>query len=170
MKKTIIVALSLGLAAAAGAETGRAVVTGTAPGSKVAGTVTFQDTKAGLQVTVKLAGLEPGDHAFHIHEFGACEDAGKAAGSHYNPLGSHHGFLPKDGMHKAHGGDMGNIMAAADGTAQLEMVLPKITLASGKYSVAGRSVIVHEKKDDFSQPAGNAGGRVGCGIIAITGK
>ena len=170
MKKIIIVALSLGLAAVAGAETGRAVVTGTAPGSKVAGTVTFQDTKAGLRVTVKLAGLEPGDHAFHIHEFGACEDVGKAAGSHYNPLGSQHGFLPKDGMHKAHGGDMGNIMAAADGTAQLEMVLPKVTLASGKYTVAGRAVIVHEKKDDFSQPAGNAGGRVSCGIIVVTGK
>ena len=170
MKKIIIVALSLGLAAVAGAETGRAVVTGTAPGSKVAGTVTFQDTKAGLRVTVKLAGLEPGDHAFHIHEFGACEDAGKAAGSHYNPQGSQHGFLPKDGMHKAHGGDMGNITAAADGTAQIEMVLPKVALASGKYTVAGRAVIVHEKKDDFSQPAGNAGGRVGCGIIAITGK
>jgi len=170
MKSMVIAVLSLGLAAAAAADTGVAVVKGTAPDSKVTGTVTFQDTKNGLKVSAKLSGLEPGDHAFHIHEFGSCENAGMAAGSHYNPLGSKHGFLPKEGLHQAHAGDMGNIMVAADGTAVLEVVLPHITLTGGKYDVAGRALIVHEKKDDFSQPAGNAGGRVGCGLIVIMGK
>ncbi len=169
MKGIIVAALSLTLATVAAADSGVALVKGTTPESKVSGTVTFHDMKGGLHVSVQLTGLTPGDHAFHIHEFGSCEDVGKAAGSHYNPLSSPHGFLPKDGMHKAHSGDMGNILAAADGSASLEVMLPRVTLAEGKYTVAGRAVIVHEKKDDFSQPVGNAGGRVGCGIIVITG-
>ena len=167
---TIIAVLSLALAASARAESGVAMIKGTTPGSSVAGSVLFQDVPSGLRVSVRLSGLEPGQHAFHIHEYGSCENAGQAAGSHYNPLGAPHGFLPKDGIHRAHGGDMGNITAAEDGSANLELTLPKIALAHGKYAVAGRAVIVHEKKDDFSQPAGNAGGRVGCGLIVVTGK
>jgi Cu-Zn family superoxide dismutase len=170
MMKTLWIGLvSLGMASAAYAETGIAVIKGTGENSNVGGTVTFQDSKEGLKVDANLTGLPPGNHGFHIHEFGSCEDSGKAAGGHYNPKGSKHGFLPTDGLHKAHGGDMGNITAGADGTAALELVLPKITLTR-KHSVAGRAVIVHEKADDFSQPVGNAGSRIGCGPILVTGK
>ena len=65
---------------------------------------------------------------------------------------------------------MGNIAAGSDGKASLEIVLPKVTLSAGKMSVAGRAVIVHEKSDDFSQPTGNAGGRIACGAILFSGS
>jgi Cu-Zn family superoxide dismutase len=162
--------LMLGMAAQVCAETGVASVKGTAEGTAIAGTVSFQDVKAGLKVTAKLSGLTPGEHGFHIHQFGSCADAGKASGGHFNPMDSPHGFLPKDGLRKAHAGDMGNITAAADGTAVLELTLPRISLSAGKFDVAGRAVIIHEKADDFSQPLGNAGGRIGCGVIVITAK
>ena len=68
-------------------------------------------------------------------------------------------------MTNAHPGDMGNLEADADGHAQLKVFLKGVTLQEGQYAVLGKSVIVHEKADDFSQPTGNAGGRVGCGII-----
>lgn len=159
----------LSVATSVFADTGVAVIKGTVDNSSVGGTVNFQDTKEGLKVSAKLTGLPSGNHGFHIHEFGGCGDAGKAAGGHFNPKESKHGFLPKDGLHKAHGGDMGNITAAADGTASLDIVLPKITL-TGNNSIAGRAVVVHEKTDDFSQPVGNAGSRIGCGPIVVTGK
>lgn len=150
------------------AEKGVAVLKGTTVESSLAGTVSFQDTKKGLEVVAAFTGLTPGLHAFHIHQFGSCADMGKAAGSHYNPKGAPHGYLPKDGPHKAHAGDMGNLTVGPDGSARLETVLPEISLSQGKSTVAGRAVIVHEKVDDFSQPVGNAGGRVACGVIMIT--
>ena len=156
------------LAAGAQAATGVAKIKGTAEGSAIAGTVTFQDTKAGLMVTAELTGVPANEHGFHIHEFGSCDDAGKAAGGHYNPLHSPHGNALKKGIKKAHAGDLGNITADGAGNAKLSAVLPKVTLTGGKYSVAGRAVVLHEKADDFGQPAGNAGGRIGCGVIVIT--
>jgi len=148
---------------------GVANVQGTAPGSTISGTVKFEDTAGGLKVSAQLTGVPAGPHAFHIHEFGSCDDMGKAAGSHYNPLKSPHGEVLKVGIHHAHAGDLGNITAGADGTAALEAVIPGVTLSGGKYDVAGRAVILHEKVDDFSQPAGNAGGRIGCGPIVLVG-
>ena len=158
------------LCASARAATGLAKIKGTAEGSPIEGTVTFTDTKQGLKVTAHLSGVPANEHGFHIHEFGSCDDAGKAAGGHYNPLHSNHGDAVKNGIKKAHAGDMGNITAAGDGKAVLEVVLPKVTLTGGKYDVAGRAVVLHEKADDFGQPTGNAGGRIGCGLIAITGE
>lgn len=165
-----VLAASLSLGVSGGwAAMGVANVQGTAPGSSIGGTVKFEDTAAGLKVSAQLTGVPPGEHAFHIHEFGSCDDMGKAAGSHYNPLKSPHGDVVKSGIHHAHAGDLGNITAAADGTASLEKVIPGVTLTDGKYNVAGRAVILHEKMDDFSQPAGNAGSRIGCGPIVLVG-
>ncbi len=152
------------------AETGVATIKGTDMNSLLKGTVTLMDTSAGLKVAAHLTGLPPGQHGFHIHEFGSCEDMGKAAGGHYNPENAMHGMVVKDGIMKAHAGDLGNIPAGTDGTATLEAVIPDVTLSGGKASVAGRAFIVHEKVDDFSQPVGNAGSRIGCGTIVITGK
>jgi Cu-Zn family superoxide dismutase len=169
MPKLLIALIALPIALNAYADSGIATIKGTTPASMVAGTVELKDTPDGLKVSAKLTGLPAGVHGFHIHEFGSCDDSGKAAGGHYNPKDSKHGFLPKDGLHKAHGGDMGNITAGNDGLATLEIVLPKISLTE-KNAVGGRAIVVHEKADDFSQPTGNAGSRIGCGPILVTGK
>jgi Cu-Zn family superoxide dismutase len=161
--------LLVSLAVRSHAATGFAMITGTTPSSPVYGTVKLEDTGAGLKITAELSGLTPGDHGFHIHEFGLCSEAGKAAGSHYNPNKTAHGDAVKSGVKHAHAGDMGNAKAGADGKAMLQVVIPKVTL-NGKYPVAGRAFIVHEKADDFGQPVGNAGGRLGCGVISVTGE
>jgi len=129
--------------------------------------VTFEDVLDGVRVTARLTGVPPGRHGFHVHEFGSCEDAGEAAGGHYNPLGSRHGEVFREGVEKAHAGDMGNITAGKDGTAVLEVKIPGVSLTGGKFAFAGRALVLHQKADDFGQPAGNAGGRVGCGIIVL---
>lgn len=152
------------------AETGKALVQGTSAGSAVTGTATLTDTPQGLQVSVLMSGVAPGPHGLHIHEFGDCGDAGKAAGGHFNPEGAPHGFLPNDGAAKAHAGDLGNIEIGAGGSGTATVLLPGVVLSRGAHSVGGRAIIVHEKVDDFGQPTGNAGSRVGCGVIVITGQ
>lgn len=166
----IIASLVLGLAFSAYAsdskkEAGVARVSGTAAGSTITGTARFEDVKGGLKVTVTLTGVPDGEHALHIHEFGDCSDSGKAAGSHYNPKGAPHGHALKDAK-KAHPGDLGNV-TAKDGKVTFEGVLPKPSLM-GKLAVAGRSIVLHEKADEFSQPVGNAGGRIACGVIGVS--
>ena len=147
---------------------GVAVIKGTAQGSPISGTVSFIDSKDGLKIEAKLANVpNAGKHGFHIHENGSCADDGKAAGGHYNPMTVDHGFLPKDGEAHAHMGDMGNIEITADGTGTLSITLPGVSLKGGDHNVDGRAVILHEKADDFGQPTGNAGGRIGCGIITV---
>lgn len=155
----------------ASAERGRALIQGTTPGSPITGTATFSATGTGtdtqLQVVVRVSSLAPGKHGLHVHQYGNCGDAGNAAGGHYNPDNAPHGFLPTDGLTKAHPGDLGNIEVGADGSGSLTVTLPGVSLSGGSYAVAGRSIIVHEKVDDFGQPTGNAGGRIGCGTIVI---
>jgi Cu-Zn family superoxide dismutase len=161
--------LVMGLAMQGWAAKGIAEVKGTAANSPIQGTVNFEDTAAGLKVSAHLTGVPPGQHGFHIHEFGDCADMGKAAGGHYNPMHMPHGDVLKDGTHKAHVGDMGNVTAGADGQVTLDVVLHDITLADSQYTIGGRAIILHEKVDDFSQPTGNAGGRIACGPIVIVG-
>jgi superoxide dismutase, Cu-Zn family len=151
------------------AATGVAELKGTADGSKISGTVHLEDITGGLKVRAFFRGVPAGEHAFHIHEFGGCGDMGKAAGSHYNPMSAPHGHIMKDGTGRAHAGDMGNVVIAQDGTGNLEAFLPGVTLSASALSVAGRAIILHDHKDDFSQPVGNAGGRIACGPIVITG-
>ena len=131
-------------------------------GSKVTGTVTF--TKMGDQVMVmaEIEGLTPGKHGFHIHEKGDCSAADAAsAGGHFNPTHQHHGSPDSA---ERHVGDLGNIEADASGKAHLHW-MGKMDL-SGPNSVIGKSVVVHGKEDDLkSDPAGNAGPRVACGVI-----
>ena len=147
------------------AETGQAILKGTQPGSPVGGMVALQDTPGGLKIDARIIQAPPGKHAFHIHEFGGCDDAGKAAGSHYNPACHPHGNMIQDGIAKTHAGDFGNITIDADGRGALQAVIPGLALSHGEANVAGRAFILHEKADDFSQPVGNAGARIGCGPI-----
>ncbi len=147
------------------AKQAKAVIAGTAPDSKITGEVILTDKDDGLEVEATVDNLSPGKHGFHIHEHGSCDEQGKAAGGHFNPDHAQHGYVPKDGLTKAHPGDMGNLEAGPDGKATVKVFLKGASLAEGHYGVMGKAVIVHENEDDFSQPTGNAGGRIGCGII-----
>ena len=134
-------------------------------GNATAGTVTF--TRAGdrVRVVAEVSGLTSGPHGFHVHEKGDCSapDA-TSAGGHFNPGSQPHGN-PAVGAH--HAGDMPMLVADASGKASLDVTLPTISLGSGANGIVGRSVVVHKDPDDFkSQPAGNSGARVACGVIA----
>jgi superoxide dismutase, Cu-Zn family len=131
------------------------------------GVVQFEDSDQGLKINAELSGVPPGKHGFHIHAYGSCDRNGKAAGGHFNPDTTQHGLLMTDGFAKAHAGDLGNIDIAPDGTGKIATRLEKLSLSGGAYSVAGRAVIVHEAEDDFGQPTGNAGARIGCGTITL---
>lgn len=146
---------------------GTATIKGTVKDSTVVGMMSFMETAEGLQVEVSVANVSEGKHGVHIHEKGDCSDEGRAAGGHYNPTNAKHGFMPEEGHEHSHAGDMGNVEVASDGTGTLSVFLPGVYLIGREPSVAGLSVILHEKEDDFSQPTGNAGGRIGCGIIMV---
>lgn len=163
MKLTGVFVLMAVPAMAAGPVTKAAAVVNALSASGVTGVVAFAKADGGVKVSVKLAGLKPGTHGFHIHEFGDCSAAdGTSAGGHFNPTGDPHAG-PKDD--KRHEGDMGNIEADKDGAATLEYVDAKLSF-DGPGSILGRGIIVHAAPDDFkTQPTGNAGGRLGCGVI-----
>ncbi len=131
-------------------------------GSKVTGIVAFAKVGDEVRVVAYIQNLTPGKHGFHIHEKGDCSAPDAAsAGAHFNPTQQHHGG-PMTAEH--HAGDLGNIEADASGNAQLNWK-GKLSL-SGKDSIIGKSVVVHEKEDDLkTDPSGNSGARVGCGVI-----
>ena len=133
-------------------------------GNQTAGTVTFTPNGDRVRVLAQISGLASGSHGFHIHEKGDCRapDA-TSAGGHFNPGSQPHGN-PAAGAH--HAGDMPMLVADASGHATLDATLSSISLGSGANGIVGRSVVVHKDPDDFkSQPAGNSGARVACGVI-----
>ena len=133
--------------------------------SGVKGKVTFTHQVDGVEIVAELTGLTPGKHGFHVHEFGDCSMMdGTCAGGHFNPTGAPHGG-PNSA--KRHAGDLGNVEADETGRAVYKRVDQLIEL-SGPNSIIGRSIIVHADPDDLTtQPTGNAGARVGCGVIGI---
>lgn len=133
--------------------------------SKLKGSATFTEVEGGVKVAVQVTGAPKGKIAVHVHETGDCSapDA-KSAGAHYNPDNHPHGLPDASARHL---GDLGNIEVKADGTGTHEIVAKGANLKQGAPNTfLGRAIIVHEKQDDGSQPAGNAGGRIGCGVIA----
>lgn len=132
--------------------------------SKTKGTIEFKEVDGGVEVTATLEGLKPGDHAYHVHEKGDCSAPdGASAGGHFNPSGHKHGAPDAEDHHE---GDFGNLNAGKDGKATKTFVMKGITLDDGANSIVGRGFIVHDKADDFkTQPTGNAGGRIACGVI-----
>ena len=145
-----------------------AVVQGT-EGDQVQGIVTFSEVADGVRVDANITGLKPGKHGFHVHQYGDCSSAdgsaapAGAAGDHFNPGNHPHGAPDAKERHE---GDMGNIEADASGVARLNYVDRSLSLADGAKSIIGRAVIVHEKADDLkSQPSGEAGARIACGVI-----
>jgi Cu-Zn family superoxide dismutase len=135
-----------------------------ASGSNVRGTVTFTRENDKVRVDATISGLAPGKHGFHIHEKGDCSapDA-SSAGGHFNPTGMQHGG---PGDTQRHVGDFGNLEADAGGNAKYSQAFSNLML-DGDASIIGKAIIVHEKADDMkTQPTGDAGGRVACGVIA----
>ncbi len=133
------------------------------------GTAKLSEQPDEVKIKLSLTGLEPGLHGIHIHEFPECEGPDFiSAGSHFNPDGKEHGAMHPKGQHK---GDMPNIEADSDGMVETEVSVKGATLMDDKYSLLrgeGTSLVIHEGTDDgLSQPAGDAGARVACGIIQL---
>jgi Cu-Zn family superoxide dismutase len=132
------------------------------------GTATLSgDAKIGVSIALDLHGLTPGDHAIHIHETAKCEGPDfKSAGGHFNPDKKHHGMKNAQGPHA---GDMNNFKVDAKGNAKVSVVDPNVTMDTGPHSVftnGGTALVIHAKADDMkSDPAGNAGDRIACGVI-----
>lgn len=135
-------------------------------GQKI-GAATLTQTGGGVQIQATVSQLPPGTHAMHIHTVGKCEGPDfKSAGGHFNPAGKQHG---KDNPAGAHAGDLSNIDVDASGNATVTQLASAATLADGANSLfheGGAAIVIHEKADDYkTDPTGNAGGRIACGVI-----
>lgn len=136
-------------------------------GNAARGTVTFTKADGGVRVVANLQGLAPGQHGFHIHENGDCSapDA-SSAGGHYSPQDDPHGG-PDDSAGERHMGDLGNVEVGQDSTAAYDRVDQQLVL-TGADGIVGKAVIVHAGQDDLtSQPSGDAGSRIACGVIEM---
>jgi superoxide dismutase, Cu-Zn family len=131
------------------------------------GTATFTQADGGVQITVDVARLDPGTHGIHIHAVGKCEGPDfKAAGGHFNPAGKKHG---KDNPDGAHNGDLINLTVGSDGHAKASLLAANVTLGDGANSLlqpGGTAIVIHAGPDDYkTDPAGNSGARLACGVI-----
>lgn len=135
-------------------------------GNEVTGIVTFIKAGDEIKVTADIKNLPGANHGIHIHEYGDCSASdASSAGGHFNPENVQHGARTDSIRHV---GDLGNIQADGYGNAHLEFTDSFISF-SGKHSIIGKAVIVHEKADDLkSQPTGNAGSRIACGVVGIS--
>lgn len=143
-----------------------AIIRPTEHASKLKGVVRFVEEDGAVRVTAQIEGLKPGGkHGFHVHEFGdASAPDATSAGDHFNPEGHQHDLPPQS---RRHAGDLGNLEADERGRADYEMVVENMSLTGGAAAILGRAVIVHAEPDDGGQPSGNAGDRIGIGVIGI---
>jgi superoxide dismutase, Cu-Zn family len=127
-------------------------------------------TDAGVLIKLQLKGLKPGEHAFHVHAVGKCEAPFESAGPHFNPTQQKHGMMSGEG----HAGDMPNLHVPQNGDLSVEVLNREVTLEQGKpnslLDADGSSLVIHAKADDYkTDPAGNAGDRIACGVIVPSG-
>jgi Cu-Zn family superoxide dismutase len=169
MKKLATLSASLLLLGACATMGPRPTATATlAPssGSTAAGTVKLTQLADGsVEVKVDLTGVPDGIHGFHVHDKGDCGDNGNAAGGHFNPAATAHG-APAAMPH--HAGDFGNVTANAAGEVRTTFTTRSVTVEAGPNSAVGHAVILHANPDDLvTQPTGNAGGRIACGVVTL---
>jgi Cu-Zn family superoxide dismutase len=131
------------------------------------GNATFSSISGGVQVQVKVTGLKPGAHGFHVHAAGLCEGPDfKSAAGHFNPEGKKHGLQNPQGHHH---GDLPNLVVGADGSGQATVTLAQVTLGDGATSLfheGGTSLVIHADADDgTTDPSGNSGARIACGVV-----
>ena len=148
------------------------------PEGAPAGTATLRSVQGGVEIVLKVQGMAPGTHGFHIHEKGECaasnDASGKvvafgAAGGHFDPYKTQSHGHPGQSPQQVHAGDIPNVVVDASGQGTLRYTNTGVTLTPGPYSIAGRSLVVHESQDDYkTNPAGNSGPRIACGVILIT--
>jgi Cu-Zn family superoxide dismutase len=167
MKKLALLAISLFLIGCAHGK-GPAAMAVLTPisGSSVQGTAHFQELGDGsVDVVADLTGVPPGVHGFHIHDKGSCADNGNAAGGHFNPMNMPHA-APEAQSH--HAGDFGNVTADDKGEIHAHFTTRSITVREGATSVVGHAVVLHANPDDLTtQPSGNAGARIACGVATL---
>jgi superoxide dismutase, Cu-Zn family len=130
------------------------------------GQVTLVEGPEGVFVHGQVTGLTPGGHGFHFHQVGRCEPPFETAGGHFNPTGRQHGLASTSGPHA---GDMANIFADANGSAQIEAFAPLVTLGSGAHGLLdadGTAILIHAGPDDHTtDPSGNSGDRIACAVL-----
>jgi Cu-Zn family superoxide dismutase len=134
-------------------------------GNKTLGEATFEQVGDKVHVIIYVQGLKPGqEHGLHIHEVGDCSSGdGMSAKGHFNPYGKPHG---QPGSSDRHAGDLPSLKSGKDGRAKVDVMADIITVQPGPTSIVGRAVIVHADPDDYrTQPTGNAGARLACGVI-----
>ena len=171
MKTNILVAASLcgalAFAVAVSAQSKPVKVTLSDAAGKAVGTATLTETKTGVSIALDLNGLPAGEHAIHIHQVAKCEaPAFTTAGGHFNPATKKHGLENPEGHHA---GDMKNFTVAANGTAKATVTDDAVTIADGVNSIftgGGTALVIHAAADDMkTDPSGNAGARIACGVI-----
>ena len=136
-------------------------------GGKTVGDINMMQVTDGVLVKLDAKGLPPGEHAFHVHAVGKCEPPFTSAGGHFNPGNKKHGMMAKEGHHA---GDMPNLVVPSSGDLTIEVVNTAITLEKNKpnslYQPNGTAFVVHASPDDYkTDPTGNAGGRIACGVV-----
>jgi Cu-Zn family superoxide dismutase len=156
--------LLLGACASMGSRPTAVATLAPTSGSTASGTVQLTQLADGsVEVKVDLTGVPAGVHGFHIHEKGDCGDNGNAAGGHYNPMGTPHAG-PDAAAH--HAGDFGNVTAGANGEVHTSFTTRSVTVEDGTATAVGHAIILHANPDDLTtQPTGNAGARIACGVV-----
>lgn len=165
-RPTMLILTSVAAFLAAPAASMAASATLKSPEGKDVGTVDLTETPNGVLLRVELSGIAAGAHGFHVHEFGRCAPDFGAAGGHFMGNAMHHGYMADGGPHA---GDMPNLEVPASGELTIEVFNPNISLHDGHgalFDDDGSAIVVHAGPDDYtSQPSGNSGDRIACGVI-----